>query len=148
MVTVLMLGLFTYPLWGLAVLFLLCRRLAAHGSMTRRLAVAFVVAGLVMALFTLVTWGTEGFALFAPWPTALFEPKHSAFLWELAACVFVIAFVINLLSGRASPKTSVPRNAAHFRAGRVMRPCFLLPIHLRPPRRACLTPRPRRTTTP
>ncbi len=62
-----------------------------------------------MTLFTPVTCGAERFALFAPWPMALFEPKHSAFLCELAACVFVIAFVINLLSGSASPKTSPPR---------------------------------------
>ena len=107
MMTVLMLGLFTYPLWGLALLFLFCRRLAAHGSMARRLAVANVVAALATSLFTPVTWGAEGFALFAPWPMALFDPKHSAFLWELSACVFVIAFVINLSSGRALSKTSL-----------------------------------------
>lgn len=109
MVIVFTMGLFTYPLWGLVLLFLFCRRLGTHGSMKRRLAVAFVVAGLATALFTPVTWGAEGFALFAPWPMAIFEPKHSAFLWEVAACVFVIAFVINLLSGRALPKTSLSR---------------------------------------
>ena len=102
--SVLVLALFTYPIWGLALLFLFCRKLAPHGLMARRVLLASAVSALATVIFTPVTWGTEGFALLAPWPVAVVEPEHAAFLWELAAFVFVIAITMSLLSSRASPR--------------------------------------------
>ena len=64
-----------------------------------------VVAALATALFTPATWGTEGFAIFAPWYVALLvDPKHTGLLWPLAAFVFAVAALVNLFNGGKSPK--------------------------------------------
>ena len=95
-----MVMLFLYPIWGFALLLLFCTRLRFYGSFVRRATASLLVASFATALFTPVMWGTEGFAMMAPWPTILLEPKHSEFVWELAAFVFAFALLISLFSGR------------------------------------------------
>ena len=99
MLSVFFIALFLYPFWGLALLFLFCRWLRVHGSLQRRLTVALVVAALAALLFTPVMFGTEGFAVMAPWPIVFVDAQHSGFLWPLVAFVFILAFAINFRSG-------------------------------------------------
>ena len=89
----------TYPLWGFILLILLCRRLAVRASTTQRSRAALIAATVSTVVFSPVAWGGEGFGFFVPWLTMLFDPRHTAFLWELPVFVFVAAFLICLRSG-------------------------------------------------
>jgi hypothetical protein len=104
MTSVLFIAMLLYPLWGLALLILFCKWLRVHGSLFRRLTVSGVVAVLATALFTLVMWGAEGFAVMAPWFVALVDRQQSGFLWPLAAFVFALALLVNFFSGGKSSK--------------------------------------------
>ena len=93
---------YTYPVWGLALLFWVASRLAPSGPWPRRLALSSLVAAGCSVLFTPVGWGTQGFAFVAPWPMAIFDPGHASFIWPSAVGVAIIAFMVALLNGKPS----------------------------------------------
>ena len=107
MLSVFFLAMFLYPIWGVALLVLLCIWLRVYGSYVKRLFVSFLVAILGATLFTPAVWGTEGFAFMPPWPVVFIDPRHSQFFWQFGAATFVLAGLVNFFSGGATrPETS------------------------------------------
>jgi hypothetical protein len=95
---------YTYPIWGLVLLFLLAKRLAPSGPWPRRIAQSGLVAAGCALLFAPVAWGTQGFAFIAPWPLVFFDPKHVSFAWPFALGPAIIAFSVSVLNGKSSPR--------------------------------------------
>jgi hypothetical protein len=98
MLSVLLLLLLFYPIWGWAALAAWCYWLSTHGSHMRKLIFGTMAAATGTALFTPAAWGPpEGFAFFVPWGMALFEKTNMSFFsWKAPACTFVLCFVTSL----------------------------------------------------
>jgi hypothetical protein len=104
MMAALVIASYTYPIWGLALLYFVANRLAPSGSWPRRIALSGLVAAACTALLAPVRWGTQGFAFVTPWPVLLIDPHHVTFAWPFALGVAVIGFLVALLNGRRSAK--------------------------------------------
>lgn len=91
--------MYFYPIWGLALLFLLCKALASFGPLVFRILISAVVAALATFIFTPAMWGGEGFGMMVPWYLGFLDKPHAIFSWQSAALVFIVALTINLLCG-------------------------------------------------
>lgn len=111
---------FTYGIWGLALLLWVCIKCGVYGPLIGRLLVAAIVASLCTALFTPVSWGTEGFGMFIPWYFGLFDRAHT-FVDPIAfAVVFALSFIVNLLSGgRTKPRQATAQQMPPRRSKRL-----------------------------
>jgi hypothetical protein len=106
MLSALFLAAFTYPFWGLALLFLFCKwaisKFGPGASTFRRVVLVSPIAAL---LFSPVVFGTEGFAMLPHWSMALIDPRHSGFYFPLLLATLLISVVICFLVGRRPPPT-------------------------------------------
>jgi hypothetical protein len=94
-------ALYFYPIWGFALLFVLCSRLRPLGSIANRIRAAIVISSIATFTFGPVMWGAEGFGMMLPWYLGLlFDKAHVIVVWQLVVFVFVAAFVINLMPGK------------------------------------------------
>ena len=97
--SLLLIALFLYPFWGLALLLWLCWWLRLSAPLAKRLLVSIVVACVATLLFAPAMWGTEGFAFMVPWYFAFVDRQHTSFVWPLAAFVYALSLVANVVSG-------------------------------------------------
>ena len=97
--SILIVVMFFYPIWGFALLFLLCKALASFGPLVLRILISMFVAALATFIFTPAMLGGEGFGMMVPWYLGFLDKPHAIFSWQSAAVVFVTAVSINLLCG-------------------------------------------------
>jgi hypothetical protein len=93
---------YTYPIWGLVLVFLVATRFAPVGSVAQRLLRSSLVSLGCTCLFASVAWGSQGFAFIAPWSMLLVDPENVTFHWPFAAGVAVASFLIAFLNGKRS----------------------------------------------
>jgi len=104
----LLIGLvFTYPFWGLALLLLFCRwATSMFGPAASRFRKIAVVAPLATALFTPVTYGTEGFATFTHWSMVLIDSRHTETSTPLVVFTLVLSILFSFTESKK--RTVVP----------------------------------------
>lgn len=98
--TVLYLLLFSYPLWGLALVVLVSGRLAPVGGVVKRMLGSAAVAALCTAIFAPVALGTQGFAFFVPWFAVFVVPESVTVHWQAPIFVATLSFLNALHSGK------------------------------------------------